>query len=182
VSTNTLKNWSSQGKIGYVQADPRRLYSLDDIKNHFKFKETDTRKTVLYCRVSSSKQKEDLERQKKYLEKAYPGQEVIQDIGSGLNWERRGFKRLVDEVLEGRVKTIVVTYKDRLCRFGFELVQQICSKNKANIVVLCKNNEISEGEELEQDLLSIITFFTARFHGKRSYSKEKRQVKERSTQ
>ena len=171
VSSNTLRNWSIVGKVKFVRPNNgNRLYHQEDIKRIFGEESTDTRKSICYARVSSFKQKDDLERQKEKLKKHYNNYEVISDIGSGLNFKRKGFNSILEQVLKGNIREIVVTYKDRLCRFGFEMFEFVCKNKGTNIVVLNKTDDLEdETEELQEDLLAIITFFTAKHHGKRSY-------------
>jgi predicted site-specific integrase-resolvase len=172
ITSNTLRNWGISGKVRFVRPNQgNRLYNLEDVRKLFGEENfCDKRKTICYARVSSSKQKEDLERQKERLKEDYKEAEIISDIGSGLNWKRKGFCSILERILNGDIKTIVVTYKDRICRFGFELFESICKNKGTDIVVLNKTEEnIDETQELQEDLLAIITFFTARHHGKRSH-------------
>ncbi len=127
---------------------------------------------IIYARVSSRNQKDDLENQIAFLKNRYPNHELITDIGSGLNFKRKGFNALLERILSGDVAEIVVTHKDRLCRFGFELVESIAKKYNCTIVVL-NESPLSSQAELVQDLLSIV--FSCRLYGLRKYS---RQIKE----
>ena len=125
--------------------------------------------------MSSRVQKSDLQNQIGLLKTKYPETEVISDFGSGLNFHRKGLEKIMDLAYKGELKEIVVTYKDRLCRFGFELIEYILkTQSNAKIVVLCQNSTSKESE-LATDLLSIITVFSARMHGLRKY---KKQIKE----
>jgi predicted site-specific integrase-resolvase len=123
---------------------------------------------VIYARVSSSKQKEDLERQVAELKRAYPSYTVYSDIGSGLNYHRPKFDALLDRVYKGTVGEIVVAYRDRLCRYGFELVEKLCKQNNTKIVVH-NQRECPETptDELAQDLLAICNYFVAKNNGRR---------------
>ena len=114
-------------------------------------------------------QKEDLERQVLFLKQKYPDYEVVTDVGSGLNFKRKGFRRVLESVLSNSVSEIVVAHRDRLCRFGFELVQWICDKSDTKLVVL-EQTSLSPTEELTKDLLSIIHVFSCRLYGLRKYS------------
>ena len=132
--------------------------------------------TVCYARVSSSHQKEDLSRQIKFLTEKYPSARLFQDVGSGLNWKRPGLLAILDLVHKGLVAEIVVTYKDRLCRFGSELLEWIFKKNNVKLVVLytcCDNTDPTT--ELAEDLLAVTTVFVARNNGLRAgkYRREK---------
>jgi predicted site-specific integrase-resolvase len=106
----------------------------------------------------------------------YPEHELIEDIGSGLNFKRKGFNSLLELILQGKVSEVVVAHKDRLCRFGFELIESIASKNNCTIVVL-DDSKLSPQAELVQDLLSIIHVFSCRIYGLRKYN---RKIKEDS--
>jgi excisionase family DNA binding protein len=181
ITSSTLRNWAEQGKIRFVRPlGTKRLYHQDDIRKIFEGsksnlqKEDLKRKRILYARVSSSHQKEDLKRQIDYLQGEYPKDEVIKDIGSGLNWKRNGFETLLERIYQGCVSEIVVAYKDRLCRFGFELFEWICKKSHVKIVVLnpCTKTENRE-EELAEDLLSIVTVFVAKNNGVRASKNRK---------
>ena len=111
----------------------------------------------------------------RYLKQKYPDSEIISDYGSGLNFHRKGLQKIMDIAYKGELQELVVTYKDRLCRFGFELIEYILkTQSNATIMVLCYNSTSKESE-LATDLLSIITVFSARMHGLRKY---KNQIKE----
>lgn len=176
VSAQTLRNWRAEGKIHAVNTPggrPRYLRSeLEAIigpKPAFQPK----RITIGYCRVSTSGQKDDLERQKEvvqaYCEHAGYMFRIESDVGSGLNFRRKAFSRMIDEVMSGSVERIVVNYQDRLCRFGYELVRQICDANMTEIEIINQTSDISDEEELAQDALSVITVFSARLYGRRSH-------------
>lgn len=177
VTSNTLRRWAEQGKIRFLRPNAdnkrggKRVYNVEDLRKIFGIEENkiNNRKEVCYARVSSNHQKEDLQRQIQFLKDSYPEAEIIQDIGSGLSWNRVGFKSLLDRIYERDVSTIVVTYRDRLCRFGFELIEWLCKKSDVKIVVLGTNYEESDPtRELSEDLLSITTVFVAKNNGLRS--------------
>ena len=127
------------------------------------------RKNICYARVYGRGQKSDLQNQINYLKTKYPTYEIISDYGSGLNYKRKGLQTILDLAYKGELGEIVVTYKDRLCRFGFELFEYILEKQcNAKIVVHCQGSTSPEAE-LSTDLLSIITVFSARMHGLRKY-------------
>lgn len=182
VSNSSLKRWHGEGKIQAIKTvGNHRLYSQSSINKFFGVQEEKERKYICYARVSSSKQRGDLERQVQDLEEEYPDHEIIQDVGSGINWKRKGFTKMVEQVLNGDIEEIVVTNKDRLCRIGFELVEQICKRFNTKIVVLSKSNK-EEDKDLAEDLLSIVTIFTARHHRRRGAEKKrKRKAKEKET-
>ncbi|WP_418904172.1 IS607 family transposase [Moorena producens] len=128
----------------------------------------DERATILYARVSSRSQRDDLDQQVQFLKSRYPDAEVIRDIGSGLNFKRFGLHSLLDRVLDGTCKYIVVAHKDRLCRFGFDLISWLCSKFKTKILVLDEKN-LSPEQEMVEDVLAIIHVFSCRLYGLRKY-------------
>ena len=175
VNIDTLRRMAKRGELKHIRTDNGRY--LFDVSSFIKRgnPEIQKRKTLCYARVSSRGQKSDLQNQIALLKTKYPETEVIFDFGSGLNFKRKGLQKILDLAYKGELKEIVVTYKDRLCRFGFELVEYILeTQSNAKIVVLNKNNTAVESE-LATDLLSIITVFSARMHGLRKY---KKQIKE----
>lgn len=177
ISSKTLVNWSDAGKIRTVKTiGGHRRYILEDFdtpRDH-----PLSRRRICYCRVSSSGQKQDLERQVDSLRSLYPDHEIVRDIGSGINFKRKGFISILESAKNGHVEEIVVAHKDRLCRFGFELVKRVLEDwSGANIVVLNKTDS-SKQDELVGDIISIITIFSARVHGIRSYTKKSQKEKE----
>lgn len=183
VAPSTLRNWARKGIIDYrtVQNGSRRtwLYDLESIGK--KLSKTKKRKPrVLYARVSSQKQRNDLTRQIQLLQDRFPNDEVISDIGSGLNFKRQGFSKLVDRICQGDFSEVVVTYRDRIARFGYELFERVCKQHNVRVVVLCKLQDIEGGqEELQEDLLSIVNVFVARQNGRRAGQlRRKRKRKE----
>ena len=182
VTSGTLRRWAEEGKIRYLRPTTsdskrgKRIYNIEDVKRIFGIQnETQSfRTTVCYARVSSGHQKADLERQVNTLKTQFPNSKIIKDIGSGLNWNRPGFKSLLELVHSGTVEQVVVAWKDRLCRFGFELVEWIFKKANVKLLVLGANDGIEDpSRELSDDLLAITTVFVARNNGLRA-SKNKR--------
>ena len=171
VSSSTLRSWAKSGKVRSIRNEGtnRYRYCIEDVQKCLGYKELikETKPTVLYARVSSRKQIEDLQRQTELLERNYPNTKVFKDIGSGLNYNRSSFRTLVKEILQGKVGTIVVTYRDRLLRFGFDLFKQMCDNNGTEIVTLFQEDQSPE-EEIRDDLIAVCTYFTAKTHGKRS--------------
>lgn len=184
VTTRTLYNWEHSGKITSIKTlgGHRRYRKLDVIAlQDAKSTQSETeqsitskvpkkRRCVCYCRVSSYSQKSDLERQVEFFRYNYPSHEIIRDIGSGLKSKRKGFLSLLDSSIEGDIQEIVVTHRDRLCRFDFELFERIVTKYSHGKIVVLDKTETSPEEELTKDLLSIITVFSTRLHGLRSHS------------
>jgi predicted site-specific integrase-resolvase len=189
ITSNTLRRWAEDDKIRYIRirdGKGKRMYNVEDVEKIFYGSRISEhkKKIVCYARVSSDHQREDLNRQIKLLQETFEQAEIISDIGSGLNFKRKGFKTLLDRINNGDIEKLVVTYKDRLCRFGFELVEYMLKKAGTELVVL---NTISDSEEqggtseLAEDLLSITTVFVARNNGMRSakYRKQRKEQKEK---
>ncbi len=139
---------------------------------------------ICYCRVSSKKQRDDLARQVVYMRENFPKAEIVSDIGSGLNYKRPGLKTILDRLMCGEKLTIVVAHKDRLARFGTELIEHLVNTNGGELLVLNKTVHSPE-QELTQDLLAILTVFSCRMHGLRRYTdkiKEDKNLSEPSTE
>jgi putative resolvase len=184
VSVDTLRRWEAAGKI-QVERTPggHRRYDLDQILGLARNRPPDPSKrlTIGYARVSSREQKEDLQRQaavlSEYCERQGWVHEVIQDLGSGMNYDKRGLRLLIKRLCSGEVGRLVVTHKDRLLRFGSELVFAVCEQFGTEVVIMNRREDRSYEEDLEQDVLEIITVFSARLYGRRSH--KNRQLVER---
>ncbi|MDO4672852.1 MAG: IS607 family transposase [Porphyromonadaceae bacterium] len=182
VTIQTLRNWDKQGllKPDEITKGGSRRYKLESLKNinkNIKFS-VDGLKTIAYARVSSHDQKDDLIRQVQVLElycaKAGFNYEVIQDLGSGMNYYKKGLTKLLNLILEGQVKRLILTHKDRLLRFGAELIFAICEAKEVEVIIINKGDEnIKFEEELAKDVLEIITVFSARLYGSRSKKNKK---------
>ena len=180
VSAQTLRRWEREGRLlpDERTAGGRRRYDLARLKpEKFRSQAEAVRKTVAYARVSSHDQKDDLERQKQVLELYCARQgwtfEVIADLGSGMNYHKKGLKRLLDAIIEGQVGRLVITHKDRLLRFGAELVFAICEAKQVEVVILNQGEDTTFEEDLAKDVLEIITVFSARLYGSRSRKNQK---------
>jgi predicted site-specific integrase-resolvase len=168
---NTLRKYADEGIIETIKTPSgQRRFNVES----FIKQKQNSLQTILYCRVSSARQKDDLQNQKNYLISKYPGAEVIIDVGSGLNFKRRGLRSILERLLQGDSIQLVVAQRDRLCRFGFDLIEYLVVKNGGEIVVLDQIEYSPEGE-LVSDILSIIHVFSCRIHGMRKY---KNQIKE----
>ena len=185
VTAQTLRNWDKENKLKptYVKSNGYRYYSEESILAYTQERKTKKNLNVIgYTRVSSKKQKDDLERQKenieKYLKEKYEHYEIIEDIGSGINYNKPGLLKLIEKINKKEVDVIVVLYKDRLLRFGFELVEHFASLNNVKIEVLDKIDK-TQDEELVEDLVQIITVFSCKLQGKRK-SKTKKMLEEMS--
>jgi excisionase family DNA binding protein len=171
LNINTIRRWADEGRIYSVRTKGghRRV----DVSEYLLPKPTSGSRecTVCYCRVSSAKQKDDLQRQVEFMQKQHPQAEIIKDIGSGINFKRKGLLSILERSLSGDVVTLVVAYRDRLARFGSGLVEYILARNGGKLVVL---NEVllSPKEELTRDLLTILHVFSCRLHGLRKYKAE----------
>lgn len=182
VSAQTLRNWDAKGKLHphHTSSNGYRYYSQEQLNQVMNIKPKLDRLVIGYCRVSGNKQKDDLERQienmKMYLTAQGKPFEIITDIGSGINYNNKGLKELLQRITQNKVEKIVVLYKDRLLRFGFELVEYMASLHDCNIEII-DNTEKTEQQELVEDLVQIITVFSCKLQGKRS-NKARKLVKE----
>jgi predicted site-specific integrase-resolvase len=166
VNERTLRRWEEAQKIkAFRTPGGKRRYDITA------FTTKSVRRTVIYARVSSPKQREDLQRQCDYLQSKYPNSELISEIGGGLNYKRKKFLALLERVMQGDIERIVIAYKDRFARFGFDFFAWLCSLNSCEIVVL-NQVELSPQQELVEDILSIIHCFSARLYGLRKYKSE----------
>jgi putative resolvase len=170
----TIQKWDKQGKIRVVRTPGgRRRIPESEIRRLQG--EKGIRSIIGYARVSSNTQKDDLERQVEYLRQSGV-QEVITDIGSGLNEKRKGFLRLLDRVLHNEVDKVVILYEDRLTRFGFDTLKKVFEAHGTTIEVLNQTDVKPPQQELVEDLITIISHFSGKLYGMRSH-KQKEVVK-----
>jgi putative resolvase len=163
----SLAEWADKGKIECIKSPGgHRRYPLSAFLNL----DEPINKVILYARVSTRTQLQDLSSQITYLSENYPCAEVVKDIASGMNWKRKGFIKLMERVAKHEVTTIVVGHKDRLCRFGFEFVEWFCNLNNCQIIVL-NNQKLSPHEELMHDFMSIMHCMSSRLYFLRAYKK-----------
>jgi len=128
------------------------------------------RKNICYIRVSSLNQKNDLERQREVMKKLYPKYEIIEDIGSGLNLNKRGIRRIIKLSIEGKINELVIAYKDRLTRFGFDLIENIIKEySNGRITILNKLKVLKPEEELVSDVMALMNVYVAKMNGLRRY-------------
>jgi predicted site-specific integrase-resolvase len=179
----TLRNWNKKGLLipHHTGANGYRYYSHDQLKQVLNIKDDKKPKVIIgYCRVSSYKQKDDLQRQvenmKLYLDKQNKNYEIIEDIGSGINYTKKGLRTLLRKIVNNEVEKVVVLYKDRLLRFGFELVEYIANLYGCEIEVI-DSTEKTEQQELVEDLVQIITVFSCKLQGKRA-NKARKMIEE----
>ena len=182
VSAQTLRNGDKKGKLHphHTSSNGYRYYSHEQLNQVMNVKPNLDRIVIGYCRVSSNKQKDDLERQienmKLYLTAQGKPFEIISDIGSGINYKKKGLKELMKRISQNKVDKVVVFYKDRLLRFGFELVEYITSLYDCDIEII-DHTEKTEQQEFVEDLVQIITVFSCKLQGKRA-NKARKLVKE----
>ncbi|MGE5655182.1 MAG: IS607 family transposase [Actinomycetota bacterium] len=172
VSVDTIRRWENEGKIKSVRTNGgHRRYRLAD------FVEQKLGKTLAYARVSSQDQKHDLDRQEavlsSYCQSNGWNYEVIRDLGSGMNYRKKGLNKLLAAILEGDVARLVITHKDRLLRFGSELIFAVCEYHDIEVIILNKKEDATFEEDLASDVLEIITVFSARLYGSRSSKNKK---------
>ncbi|MCG5059887.1 MAG: IS607 family transposase [Limnoraphis sp. WC205] len=164
---HTLRKYADEGKIKSIKNEAgQRLYDVES------YQRSSSRSVVVcYCRVSSTKQRDDLARQVEFMRQQYPDAEIIKDTGESLNFKRKGLQALLVRLMLGDKLTLVVACRDRLCRFGFELFEYMVEQNGGEIVVLDRKVHCPE-TELTTDLLAILHVFSCRMHGLRSYSQK----------
>ena len=177
VKEDALRKWADNGLFPSIRTPGgQRLYNInkflaergvvqqqpEEIKEQQKF---------CYCRVSSQGQKDDLQRQVAFMQEKFPNHKIITDIGSGINFKRKGLRSILELASKGCVSEVVVAYRDRLCRFAFELIEWIFQLNGVKLLVLNESMESSGQSELAEDLLAIVNVFSCRVNGRRKYSK-----------
>lgn len=161
---NTLRRLADNGQIGHIRTGSgQRRYDIDGYLGA-----SAAARVVCYCRVSSSRQKDDLARQVAFMRERFAEAEVVEDCGSGLNFKRRGLRSLLDRSMRGEKLRVVVAHKDRLARFGFELICHVVEQSGGEIVVLDDITQSPE-RELVEDLVAIVHVFSCRLNGRRSY-------------
>lgn len=180
VSQRTLRRWANSQKIEFIRkgSQGKYLYNLqrkeeEQIGSNLE----SSPRSLIYARVSTRKQQDDLERQVQRLREHFPNHEVYTDIASGLNFKRQGFKKILEECVAGRVREVCITDRDRLSRFAYDFIESIFNKFGAKICVLSQDTSPTDHSRLAEDIMSIITVFSARLYGKRS----KRNIKAQET-
>lgn len=177
IHRDTLFKWTHQGKLPSIKtASGQNRYPKSAVVTLASPQVQDTIPKLNFCyaRVSTRGQSQDLDRQIELLSSRYPSHILIKDIGSGINFKRKGFQTLLDHALKGNIGEIVITHKDRLCRFGFDLFESILSKCSHGRIVVLNRRDLSPTEELTSDLITIITVFTSRLYGLRSHQVKKK--------
>ena len=182
VTPQTLRNWDKSGRLTphHTSSNGYRYYSSEQLNQFLRIEPAENRVVIGYCRVSSQKQKDDLERQVENMRTYLVAQgrpfEIITDIGSGINYKNKSLRELIKRISQNEVEKVVVLYKDRLLRFGFELVEYIAELHNCQIEVI-DNSKKTEQQELVEDLVQIITVFSCKLQGKRA-NKAKKLVNE----
>ena len=169
--SNTLRKYADEGLIDVIKGPSgRRLFDCDSF-----IAKQQKPIVVCYARASSRKQSDDLDRQVARLRGLYPDCELIRDIGSGLNFKRKGLLSLLERLMRGEKLTLVVAHRDRLARFGFDLFKYLVEQNNGQLVVLDGTMAADPERELTEDLLAILHHFSCRMHGARSHQGKKDQ-------
>ena len=207
VPQRTLYQWEEKGWIETKRTKGGiRLYNVDKYLREIETSKKQTKKDIIYndirddncddideickketnlcinyVRVSSIGQKDDLVRQETYIKKKYPNNILIKDIGSGINMNRRGLRKIIYLAIEGKIKQLVIVHKDRLTRFGYDLIKDLIKKySKGDIIILDKKKDQEPEEELVKDVLQIMNVFVAKMNGMRKYSKKDKKTGENS--
>jgi predicted site-specific integrase-resolvase len=174
VSVFTLQRWDRNGTLtAHRTPTNRRYYTLDQYLQYRGLVAGSHGKTIAYARVSSPSQKRDLMTQKEAvraycLEQGIKVDQWVEDVGSALNYKRKGFNQILEDIELGQVKRLIIGYEDRLVRFGYGWFEAFCERHGTEIKVI-NGEAFSPQEELVRDLTAIITVFSARLHGLRSH-------------
>ena len=177
VSVKTLQRWDKEGKLkAYRTPTDRRYYTHKQYVDYMGDSNSKNGKTVIYTRVSTSNQKDDLNNQVEFLKQFANARgiivdEIFEDIGSGLNYNRKKWNKLIEDCMLGLIKTIIVAHKDRFIRFGYDWFERFLKSNGVEIIVV-NNEKASPEQELVNDLISIIHVFSCRIYGLRKYKKQ----------
>jgi len=183
VHVQTLHNWERVGRIETIRTGGNhRLYNVNKYLKENNLQSIndeeiikDEKVDLCYVRVSTVGQKDDLKRQKDYMSSKYPNYRIIEDIGSGINFNRRGLRKIIKWAINGNIRRIVVAYKDRLTRFGFELIEDLIKEYSNGEIIIEKDEEEKEPkEELVEDVLQILNVYTAKLNGLRKYKKDEK--------
>lgn len=185
-SIGSLRKWEDNGLVESLRTPAGvRRYSVTSLRKRCNIPdvvvtaveqqqtatEREDREDIMYCRVSTTGQREHLDRQVELMRTKYPQCRVFTDVGSGLNFKRKGFRSILELCFNRRLAKLRVSHKDRLCRFAFDLLQWIFNRHGAEIVVEDDEKGTSPSAEFTDDLLSVITVFTARHNGAKSYKR-----------
>ncbi len=184
VTVRTLQRWDREGRLKPARTPGnRRIYSDGDLRYVLQLRgavPVVARKTVVYLRVSSQNQKPDLDNQRRVLEEFCTARgltvdEWVAEIGGGLNFNRPRFLALVDAIVSGEVGTLVIAHRDRLTRFGYDLLAHLCTVQQCEVLVL-NQETLSPEQEMVQDLMTIMHCFSSRLYGLRNYRKKLKEA------
>jgi predicted site-specific integrase-resolvase len=187
VHQQTLYRWEKLGRIETIRSPGgKRFYNVNkyieknkkgkvnehsDKENNLNNEIENEKKNICYCRVSSVGQKEDLMRQIEYMKDKYPEYEIIKDIGSGINFNRPGLNKIIDMAINGKINKVVIAYKDRLTRFGYELIERLIKEYSNGEIEIINKKDKNKNEEIMGDMLQIMNVFVAKINGNRKYTK-----------
>lgn len=172
----TIWTYMKNGTLRFHQDTPRgnRYFVWEEVLEDLGIQKASKDKTTIgYCRVSTNEQKNDLEYQKQLVEQYCASKgysfKIIEDIGSGINYNKKGLKELISLITSNEVNNLVIVYEDRLLRFGNEIIYHLCEKFNVKVEIINKSKEISKEEELVQNVIQIITVFASKIYGSRSH-------------
>jgi predicted site-specific integrase-resolvase len=185
ISHMTLIRMVNNSKIEYITTlggqrkynvakyiEENKIKKIENKSNKLEILNTVDKINICYIRVSTNNQKDDMVRQKEYMLNKYPSYEVIEDIGSGINFNRKGLRKIISLAISGKINNLVVAYKDRLTRFGFELIEDLIKEYSNGKIIIENNKEEKEPkEEIVEDVLQILNVYTAKMNGMRKYKK-----------
>ncbi len=183
VTVHTLQRWDREGRLVAKRTlTNRRYYTDDDLQKVLGQLPKKDRKTIAYCRVSSQSQKSDLKTQHQMLEQFCAAQgiavdEWVKEVGGGMNFKRKKFLTIIDQIVAGEVGLLVIAHKDRLARFGFSLIEHLCARTNCELLIM-NSESLSPEQEMVQDLMTILHCFSNRLYGLRNYRQSLKEVLE----
>lgn len=174
LSRQTLHNYDKNGYIETIRSKGgKRFYNVQKyLEDTGAISPDKNKRKICYARVSTYSQKEELENQKQVLMSTYPDHELMIDIGSGINFKRKNLSKIIKYAIKGELKSLVVTYKDRLCRIGYDLIKDLLEEYSNTKITILYDEDKSPEEEVVNDLIEIITVFSSKIYGLRSYKKD----------
>jgi len=178
-SVYTLRVWEKNKKLipSYRTKGNQRMYSEEQLNEVLQIEKPKDKINIGYVRVSAPHQKDDLKRQSEmmemYLSKQGEKFKIIEDIGSGINYKKKGLRELLNLVSSNQVSKIFISFKDRLVRFGFELIEEICRLHNVEIIIINSSSEKTDEKEMIEDIMNIIHIFSCRMNGRRSHINKK---------
>jgi predicted site-specific integrase-resolvase len=187
VHQRTLYLWEEKGAIETIRTPGgKRLYNvkkfqegyINNKKNDFINEENidliEDKLNICYIRVSTNGQKDDLKRQREVMETLYKDYKIIEDVGSGLNLNKKGLRKIIDLAINGKINKLVIAHKDRLVRFGYELIEDLIKKYSNGEIIIINQKETNKNpqEELVNDVLQIMNVYVAKMNGLRRYKKK----------